>query len=259
MCLELVVAVPHPHIGLAVDRQRRARQQGCERTLRLEIAMRGRSHDARNAIPADRTPAASAPRRRSCAAPPARAPSGRPAVNVRANSSPVTAPSMPIDVPDGSRPVSFAAPRMVDVAGKSTKSPGARPTGAAPMRRRIEPVRVLVVQQVAALEKERTAFVEERFERREVHFGGIRFHLAEVRIDRRFERQVRADADLRIEADPPVNIRAIGERIPRLRVAEQVRRARHVWQHFDAPARPDAADAMQVAKPRGPPLLRPPA
>jgi hypothetical protein len=29
----------------------------------------------------------------------------------------VTAPNMPIDVPDCSRPVSFAAPRIVDVAG----------------------------------------------------------------------------------------------------------------------------------------------
>ena len=37
--------------------------------------------------------------------------------NVSANSSPVTAPSTPIDVPDGRRPVSLAAPRMVVVSG----------------------------------------------------------------------------------------------------------------------------------------------
>ena len=43
-----------------------------------------------------------------------------PASNVRASSAPVTAASTPIDVPDGRRPVSLAAPRIVVEVGRST-------------------------------------------------------------------------------------------------------------------------------------------
>ena len=55
-------------------------------------------------------------------------------LTVRADSSLDTAPSMPTERPDSRRPVSFAAPRIVDVAGYSTNSPDAGAPGAAPMR-----------------------------------------------------------------------------------------------------------------------------
>ena len=57
------------------------------------------------------------------------------------------------------------------------------------------------VEQLRALEKERPLLREARLERRQVDLGGIGFDLAEVRIDRGLEREVRTKTHLDVGAD----------------------------------------------------------
>src|SRR5687767_7880200 len=156
-----------------------------------------------------------------------------PASNVRACSRAVKAVSPPTESPFRRRPVSFAAPRIVALVGRSTKSPDAKPR---------------------AFGEEGPALVEEGLERREVHFGGIRLDLTEVGVHRRVEREVGSEPHLEVGAGAHRHVAAVAERIAcRLIIERSV--ARDVGNELHAARRLHALDAAQGAEARRPPGL----
>src|SRR5205085_9871733 len=64
---------------------------------------------------------------------------------------------------------------------------------------RVEVRRPAPLKQLASLDEERAALVEEGLEGREVHLRRIGLHLPEVRVDGGVERDVRAEAHLHVE------------------------------------------------------------
>ena len=65
-----------------------------------------------------------------------------------------------------------------------------------------------------SFDEEGAALGEELLERREVHERRVDIHLAEVRIDRAVEREVRGDPVLQVEPGPAEVVRPPVERIP---------------------------------------------
>ena len=91
-----------------------------------------------------------------------------------------------------------------------------------------------------------------RLEGGQVDFRRIGFDLAEVRVDRGFERQVRAEAHLDVGADAALQVRAVVERVAAIAIAVDGRSAGDVRQRLDAARRDDAVDAADVAEARRP-------
>ena len=83
----------------------------------------------------------------------------------------------------------------------------------------------------------------------QVHDGRIHLDLAEVRIDRRVEGEVRAETDLGVGAEAGGEARAVVERIARA-VWRKLGAAGDVRQQLDAPRRGDLLDADEVDKAR---------
>ena len=67
---------------------------------------------------------------------------------------------------------------------------------------RIEVLCAVAAHHLAAFREERAAFVKERLEGAEVHFGGVGFHLPEVRVHGRVEREIGAQRRLGVQAHP---------------------------------------------------------
>ena len=132
--LQFVVATPESQDRIAAERHRIAGEPRRKRIANLHVTVDAVDHHAkgrsRRAVFLLYTSDAVDRSRRDRDA--AKQPRES---QVHASSSSVTAPSIPIDMPETVRPVSFAAPRIVDVNGKSTKSPDAGPIGGDPMRR----------------------------------------------------------------------------------------------------------------------------
>ena len=121
-----------------------------------------------------------------------------------------------------------------------------RATGRASDPARIEDRAVVALELVGArsLDEERAPLVEEGLERRQVHFGGIGFHLAEVRIDRAGERQRLRDRVLQVEADRAAGVRRLEQRVARAAPAS--------WRPARARRAPARAACRPAAAPRPP-------
>ena len=78
---------------------------------------------------------------------------------------------------------------------------------------RVVEVRVADVEERRALEEERPPLGEAGLERGQVHFGRVGFHLAEVGVDGRFEREVGPEAHLDVGAEAADQVRPVGERV----------------------------------------------
>ena len=134
---------------------------------------------------------------------------------ITASSSPVTAFSTPTENAP-TRPVSFAAPRIVVCAGAVGISAvghvrrAARRAANAPGVEQAAAVAVVAVEVEAedagAFDEERPPLREERLERGQVDDGGIRFDLTEVGIHRAGQRQPGPQRVLQIEAERCVRI-----------------------------------------------------
>ena len=108
------------------------------------------------------------------------------------------------------------------------------------------------VEQLRALDEERPLLGEARLERRQVHFGGIGFDLAEVGIERGFEREVRAEPHLDVGADASLDVLAIIERVAGITIAVDGGAAGDIWRRLDTARRDDAVDPADVAEARRP-------
>ncbi len=86
------------------------------------------------------------------------------------------------------------------------------------------------------LDEERPPLVERGFEVGEIDDGRIDFHLSEVRIHGRVQREIRRQQDAGIHADAPIRSVRIVERIPR-RTGDVRRTADDVWQQLSAARR----------------------
>ena len=98
-----------------------------------------------------------------------------------------------------------------------------------------------------ALEEERALLLVEGLVGREVDDGGVRLHLTEVRIDGRIQREVRGEADLRVEARGGLAVRAPDKRVPRL-LRQRADLAEHVRQQLDPPPRREPVNAVQFTE-----------
>src|SRR5690606_19775107 len=118
------------------------------------------------------------------------------------------------------------------------------------------------VEDVAALDEERALLVELRLERREVDDRGVDLDLAEVRIERRVQRQVRREPVLEVEPERGEVVGAVAVRVGERRAvvagSGRVLGARDaVRQQLEAAAAVDAADAREVAVARDAAALAP--
>ena len=96
-----------------------------------------------------------------------------------------------------------------------------------------------------ALDKERPLFAELCLDIAEIDHRGIDFDLAEVRIRRHRERQVRPEAQPGVRSEARIDLRAVVERVE-LRMWGECRPGRRVGHQLDATRRRDALDAHQV-------------
>jgi hypothetical protein len=87
-----------------------------------------------------------------------------------------------------------------------------------------------------------------RLEGGQVHFGRIGFDLAEVRVQRRFERQVRAQPHLDVGADASLEVLAVVERVAGIAIAADGRSAGDIRRRLDAARRDDTVDAADIAE-----------
>src|SRR5207245_2042474 len=103
-------------------------------------------------------------------------------------------------------------------------------------------------ENVGPLDEERPMFRQELLERREVHEGGVDLYLAEVRIERRIDREVRSDAVLHVEAGAAEVAAAGVERIAgHHRIV--VRAARDgIGQQLEPPRLGDVMEAYQMGE-----------
>ena len=115
---------------------------------------------------------------------------------------------------------------------------------------RVVEVGMVDAEELRSLEEERPLLGEPCRERRQVHFGGIGLDLAKVRVEGGFERQVRPQPELHIRAHPARQIPAIVERVGQVAGAIDGGAACYIGKQLDAPRRPDAFDATQVAEAR---------
>ena len=113
---------------------------------------------------------------------------------------------------------------------------------------RIEVLRPVAAQHLAALDEEGAALVEECFESAEIHFGRIGFDLAEVRIDCRVERQIAGYGGLAVHAKA-TGVGAV-ERIGHDGGRASRRITRQVWQELHGAGRPHPFQTAQRTESR---------
>ena len=101
-----------------------------------------------------------------------------------------------------------------------------------------------------ALEEERPALAVEGLERGQIELRRIGFHLAEVGVDRRVERQVRREPDLEIGADGGLTRMIVARQAAVARRAVVARAVLHhdVRRELDATWRRQPADATQRSR-----------
>src|SRR5205807_4684090 len=107
--------------------------------------------------------------------------------------------------------------------------------------------RVGEAEDVQSFDEERPLLGIERLELREVDYGRIDFHLAEVRIDRAGERQAGCQAVLEIDARVAAHLVSADERIVSQSGAE-VRPADSVGNDFERTAAVNALDAGEIGE-----------
>jgi hypothetical protein len=109
-------------------------------------------------------------------------------------------------------------------------------------------------EHLAALHEEGPAFGEPRFEHGEVHLRGIRFHLPEVGVDGRVQREVAGGAVGEVDTDPAAEVATIPERIPRLGLVEG-RTSHEIGKRLPSATRPDSAQPREMPERRDPTAL----
>ncbi len=160
-----------------------------------------------------------------------------------------------MDQPLAVFPAIFAAPRIVAVEGMSASLVPTPSCGARPIRRGIQHARrrrartadrAAKPETAGALDEERATFLETRLERRQIDDGRVDFDLAEIRIGRRRQREVRRDAVARVEAGGGVHVVLLDEGVRRFRLERAL--AQHVRQQLELASGAKATQAGQVAE-----------
>ena len=118
---------------------------------------------------------------------------------------------------------------------------------------RVEVVRSLDPQQLRPLGEERSPLLDDRLERREIHFGRIGLHLPEIGVDRRVHREVRPNAELGVDTN--ARLGRVAERIARVQLRGLLRVGGHVRQELRWPRRMHALDPGEHAETRDVPVL----
>ena len=97
-----------------------------------------------------------------------------------------------------------------------------------------------------AFDEERTPLRKERFKGAEIDDRRVGFHLPEVGVDRRGQRQRRRDRVLHVEADRRARVHALDERVAVLGLGRQI--ADRVRKELEPPRRARELEAVQLAE-----------